>query len=281
MPHHFTPQDADRFWARVEVTDTCWYWTGHTNWGGYGEVQIKGQRYKVHRLAYELTYGPIPDGLFVCHACDTPPCVRPDHLFLGTRDDNAADRVAKHRPKGIKAGLTALLQRIRPPRPKPTLEERFWSKVDKRGPCWLWTASTYANGYGAFGIGNQKHYAHRIAYELAYGEIAGGLSVLHRCDTRACVRPDHLFLGRDADNVADMIAKGRNSRGDSHSDRLRATLPRGEDHPGAVLTIEDVRAIRRRFDARESTVNELAAEYRYSKGSMWKICHRKIWKHIE
>jgi hypothetical protein len=280
MPHHFTPEDADRFWARVEVTDSCWYWTGHTNEWGYGAIQIKGQRYMVHRLAFELAYGVAPGDLQVCHACDTPPCVRPDHLFLGTRDDNAADRVAKHRPKGIRAGISDLLRRIRPPKPKPTLEDRFWSKVDRSGPCWLWTASTHANGYGAFGIGNKKHYAHRVSYELAYGVIPPGLFVLHHCDNPPCVRPEHLFLGRDADNVSDMIAKGRNSHGESHSDRMRATIPRGENHHDAVLTPEDVREIRHRFETGLNTINELAAAYNYSRGSMWKICRRKIWTHI-
>jgi hypothetical protein len=97
-------------------------------------------------------------------------------------------------------------------------EERFWSKVDKNGaearselgPCWLWTAFVKDNGYGQFGRGaNDGVYAHRYSFELANGTIPDGMCVLHRCDVRNCVRPDHLFLGTELDNAQDRDAKGR------------------------------------------------------------------------
>ena len=86
-----------RFWERVERTETCWPWTAAVNSAGYGMVGRDGGLFLAHRIAFELTNGPIPDGLVVCHRCDTPRCCRPDHLFLGTQGDNLADMWAKGR----------------------------------------------------------------------------------------------------------------------------------------------------------------------------------------
>lgn len=82
------------FWSMVAKSDGCWVWTG-TRWStGYGRL-VGGRA--AHRVAWELTNGPIPRGLLVCHHCDNPPCCRPDHLFLGTSKDNAMDASAKGR----------------------------------------------------------------------------------------------------------------------------------------------------------------------------------------
>lgn len=93
---------ADRFWAKVEKTDTCWWWRGATRAKpngkpGYGAVLWGGKKYSTHRISYEMAYGPIPVGLCVCHRCDNPLCVRPDHFFLGTHRENAEDRTRKGR----------------------------------------------------------------------------------------------------------------------------------------------------------------------------------------
>ena len=90
------------------------------------------------------------------------------------------------------------------------LTDRFWSKVDTSGECWTWTADLDDHGYGRLGIGRKRiEPAHRVAWTLANGPIPEGLRVLHHCDNPPCVRPDHLFLGTQADNMADMMAKGR------------------------------------------------------------------------
>lgn len=88
---------ATRFWSRVQKTDTCWLWAGHTSADGYGQFRVNGRLVYAHRFAWISTHGPIPDEFIVCHRCDNPTCVRPDHFFLGTYTDNVQDRNAKGR----------------------------------------------------------------------------------------------------------------------------------------------------------------------------------------
>lgn len=88
---------ADRFWSKVNKTKTCWLWTG-ANDGRYGIVWLDGKKHKAHRVAWLLCHGEdVPPGLAACHHCDVPACVRPDHLFVGTKQDNMRDSIAKGR----------------------------------------------------------------------------------------------------------------------------------------------------------------------------------------
>lgn len=88
-----------RFWAKVDRADGdgCWVWAGYLTRYGYGQVWWARRREPAHRVAWELENGPIPGRLVACHKCDNRPCVRPSHLFLGTRQDNNADMLAKGR----------------------------------------------------------------------------------------------------------------------------------------------------------------------------------------
>jgi hypothetical protein len=91
---------AERFWSKVNKTDTCWIWTGCRTKAGYGLLTFNRKNYYAHRVAWELQNGPIPKGMLVCHDCpggDNPACVR--HLFLGTHKDNSTDAVRKGRMK--------------------------------------------------------------------------------------------------------------------------------------------------------------------------------------
>jgi hypothetical protein len=90
--------DVWRHVAKIDDATSCWEWTGARGTHGYGQIRtIENRSRATHRLFWEMTYGPIPHGLWVLHRCDNPPCVRPDHLFLGTPQDNHRDMVSKGR----------------------------------------------------------------------------------------------------------------------------------------------------------------------------------------
>lgn len=94
-----------RFWDRVGKTDGCWTWSGQIDPDGYGVLPVRTRPVRAHRFSWTLHYGPIPPGMAVLHRCDNPPCVRPDHLWLGTLGDNNRDRSRKGRSAtGLQAG---------------------------------------------------------------------------------------------------------------------------------------------------------------------------------
>jgi len=159
--------------------------------------------------------------------------------------------------------------------------ERFWAKVNKTEGCWLWTGAKRNKGYGAFVYAKNgeavQGRAHRFSYELHVGPIPDGLNVLHRCDTPACVRPDHLFLGTIAENNADMHAKGRHVKGGTHGP---GAYQRGETHHNARLTADDVRAIRREREDGHS-FGEIARRRGLAIGYVFRIVNRKAWAHVE
>ncbi len=122
--------------------------------------------------------------------------------------------------------------------PRQTFEERFWSQVNKTETCWLWTGTIASTGYGIISIKNRRAGVHRVLWEHVSGKpVPVGMFVCHHCDIRACVRPDHLFLGTHQDNMADMRQKGRH-----HGNGLA-----GEQHSQAKLLADDVAAIRERW----------------------------------
>lgn len=96
--------------------------------------------------------------------------------------------------------------------PPEDLESRFDGLTNKDGACWLWLGSRFMDGYGRITIAGKGRRAHRAAWEIWRGKITDGLFVCHRCDTKLCVNPSHLFLGTHADNMSDCKSKGRQTR---------------------------------------------------------------------
>jgi hypothetical protein len=108
------------------------------------------------------------------------------------------------------------------------LQERFWARIEKQEDCWIWRGHLNSQGYGQFHCrvaGRSGYLAHRLMYRLVHGEVPDGLYVLHRCDVRLCVNPDHLFVGSAADNLRDMVAKGRQSGPRSHCNQGHEFTP--------------------------------------------------------
>lgn len=147
------------------------------------------------------------------------------------------------------------------------------------GTCWAWTASRYHDGYGKFYDGRRMRAAHIVAYELFVGPT-NGLQVLHRCDVKHCVRPGHLFLGTQKDNVQDMLAKGRGPSGERNGAYTRPeTRHTGDRQWQTRLTDDDVREIRR-FAAAGVAQHELARWVNAHPSTISLIVSRKTWKHV-
>lgn len=150
--------------------------------------------------------------------------------------------------------------------PRLDLWARFWVRVDVSGTCWNWTGGVFGGGYGSVKINGINYGAHQVAFELFIGVIPPGLFVLHTCDNRRCVNPSHLFLGTNADNIADMVQKQRHSH--------------GSGHPDAKLDERSVSDIRQRWEHGGITQVALAAEYGVAPSTIRGVLRRVNWKHV-
>ena len=159
---------------------------------------------------------------------------------------------------------------------------RFWEKVDKTADCWLWKAGTDRKGYGKFHCpgwhdkSNTMVAAHRFSWVLANGEIPyhdshHGICVLHKCDNPKCVRPDHLFLGTNEDNVKDMDNKKR-----------RVTVSyRGSKHSNSKLNEKDVFEIYRLHKVELVTQKRISEIYKVSISTINHIFKGRLWSHLK
>lgn len=150
------------------------------------------------------------------------------------------------------------------------MKARILSRIefDTNGGCWLWTGAIMRKkGYGYITAAGMSLRAHRASYATFVGPIPQGMYVCHKCDVPSCVNPDHLFLGSPAENVADMMAKGRHSR----------CGPKGEAHGSAKLTAADVIAIR----GSTETAGVLAERFCVSPSAIFGVRGGHTWRHVQ
>lgn len=147
---------------------------------------------------------------------------------------------------------------------------RFWTKVDKSGKCWIWLASKDAKGYGWFGINSRNVVkAHRFSYELHKGKIPKegngkrfSMFVCHHCDNPSCVRPSHLWLGTNADKMRDMVIKGRSY---DHS---------GINNPKTKFSLKQIKYIREAYkNGKRGIVKKLTKKYKVNRNTIRRIVH--------
>ena len=260
-----------RFWRNVNCSagpHACWEWEGVVDDNGYGQSKHahRGKSIRAHRLAWEITFGIIPENLVVMHLCNNPRCCNVfAHLKLGTQKDNMQhcaqmERMPGPQPRNhqtIDQKTYRIYHKIQPG--NPSKEERFWNKVSGRNTpnqCWIWTGSM-SQGYGTIRWDGLVQKSHRIAYILHYGAIPEHCQICHHCDNRSCCNPLHLFAGTKDDNLRDMIQKDRHARKLS---------------PDDVLFIYSSKGI--------ITSSLLAKQYRVTRGAISSIWNKRTWKHL-
>lgn len=168
-----------------------------------------------------------------------------------------------------------------------TLAERFWSKVNLKGPypdvvdypklktrCWLWTGAVDRQNYGRSKFYGEQ-VAHRIAWSITYGKIKNRLCALHKCDNSLCVRPSHLFLGSRETNMRDKCAKGRQAKG-----KTMSKVTRGESNPAAKLRDRDAIKIRRMYSTNKFSCTALGRLFSVSRPTICNVVNYHTFKHL-
>lgn len=154
---------------------------------------------------------------------------------------------------------------MRPIAPLADRVAELTQHTDDEDGCWLWLGRLDDDGYGSIGEAGKTLLAHRAAYIVEHGAIPDGMNVCHRCDNPPCVRPKHLFLGTQAENIADMIAKGR--------------MPTGAQRPNAKLNEAEVRSIRRLAEKGLSH-RAIAEQVGVSRSLVTMVASGERWGHV-
>jgi len=224
-------EEEQRFWQKVKKSNCCWIWTASVASTGYGFFRNKATKSRyAHIYAWYLAHKEQPNEP-VIQLCGNRRCVRPDHLALSTK------------------------------------LFRFMRHVVKTPDHWLWVGHKNRCGYGVWDDkSNDTYLAHRWSWLLHIGPINKDILVLHRCDTPACVKPGHLFLGTHADNVDDKVTKGRQLK--------------GEQIKSHKLTESMIAEIRSLYKTGLYYQGDLGEKYGVDRRTIGQIVSLKTWKHI-
>lgn len=158
-------------------------------------------------------------------------------------------------------------------RPRRPARERFWNLVIKGPDCWEWSGCRHPRGYGLFSFEpGSRQLAHRVVWQLINGMIPPSLCVLHRCDNPPCVRPEHLFLGTQCDNMKDMAAKGRSSK-----------APRACGSRSGMAVLNEGKVRNMRFEYRRGAVSyaKIARKFMVSKKTARSAIIGETWRHVQ
>lgn len=177
----------------------CWNWKKNKSPYGYGRINIKGKVELVHRVAYELKVGKIPDGLVIDHICENPSCFNIEHLQVVTNQENI-------KLASVRSGeLTReeILIKIHAQRENLKAQHQGEDYLIDTSGCWIWMKGISTRGYGRTWIkqDNSMRYAHRIMYEKYNGKIESHMVIHHKCENHICVNPDHLEPVTNKENV--------------------------------------------------------------------------------
>ncbi|CAI1891350.1 HNH endonuclease signature motif containing protein [Serratia entomophila] len=216
--------------SSVKVESGCIIWTGSKYGGGYGQIRFKGKTTSTHRMSFVIAYGEIKKGIEIRHTCKNKSCINPLHLEEFD-PNNAIDIINKN-------------------------------SVKKGNECIEWIGSVGSSGYGRVYFKGKNRSAHRLSYSTHKGSIPDGLVVMHLCDNKPCVNPNHLSLGTTRDNLHDRDTKNRQAKGE------RAGM--------AKLKENDVIEIR----SSGMKQRELAKLYSVHQSTISAIKLRKIWGHL-
>jgi hypothetical protein len=237
MYEELSQEQIERIMSKVTVKGDadCWNWTKRTNTSGrpiYSVDKIvEGERksitYSVQRIFFEYYKGET-DARTIDVVCGNPLCCNPSHL-------SAND-----------------------------FQKRFWDNVvvSKSG-CWEWQGSVFKNtGYGCITINSKPCLAHRVSYEQSYGEIPNKLMILHKCNNKLCINPEHLYAGTHNDNMKDM----------ANADTLK-----GERNANSILTEKQVKEIKELISERKMFYKDIADRYGVRRQTIKDIALGRTW----
>lgn len=230
-----TDQEIENVLSRIDVGNEkdCWNWTMRTNSSNRPIYSIvrdnRTYTLSVQRISLENFLGHPVESRYIDSVCGNPICCNPKHL--GERD-------LHHRLFGN-------------------------THLDDDTGCWEWLgAISGKNGYGVITINGKAKSAHRVSYEISVGKIEKGLMVLHKCNNRICINPEHLYLGTHNDNMRDM----------AHTQAVK-----GENNAMARLSESDVKEIKKLIKERTMFYRDIAEKYGVKRQTIKDIALGRTW----
>lgn len=233
-----TDEEIQYVLSKVDVRgdQECWNWTMRVNSAGrpiYSVVRDRDYVISVQRVVLENHYGKMFPSRYIDVACGNPLCCNPKHL----------------RERDLTSRLYANVS------------------LNEDTGCWEWTGAVgKQNGYGIITINGKAEAAHRVSYKISVGEIAKGLMVLHKCNNRICVNPEHLYLGTHNDNMRDM----------AHTQAVK-----GENNARALLSESDVKEIKQLIKERKMFYRDIAEKYGVKRQTIKDIALGRTWSWLK